>query len=136
MMTLRPVRLVLTALTASALVVLLALSAVAAPKNGRGPSGAGDGSAALQVNPDPARAFVDEYHVTGCGLDPSALADIVVRMPTADLFFSVDVDADGCIDFTTMAGREGTYTIDAYQVVKGKKARLMASGSLDVVPSS
>ena len=134
-MHLSPFRLVMTAVTTSALVVLLALGAVAAPKNGRGPSSS-EAAASLQVNPDPARAYVDEYRVTGCGLDPSHLADIVVRMPTADMFFSVDVDGEGCIDFRTLAGREGRYTIDAYQVTKGKKARLVASGSLTVVPNS
>lgn len=129
-------RVLVATIVATALVVALAISAMAAPRNGRGGGGGPGGAAALQVNPDPARAYVDDYRVSGCGFAPSVVADVVIRMPEADLFFSVDVDASGCVDFTTMAGREGDYTIDAYQVVRGKKPRLMASGTLRVVPGS
>lgn len=116
--------------------VLVASPGSSAPKGGKGAAGKDGGSiVALAVGPDPAEAYVDDLTVTGCGFRPDALTDIVVRMPRADHFFSVETDGSGCLSFSTLAGQAGDYTVDAYQLLKGKRPTLVGQGTVTVVGS-
>lgn len=130
-----PRKLPLVVLLVATLVVAVGAAAVAAPKADRSGGGKGDSQVTLTVNPDPAVSFEDHYVVSGCGMAPEMLTDINIRMPHATLFFSVETDAAGCFSFTRLADRVGGYTIDAYQVLKGKRASHVATGQLEVVPA-
>lgn len=128
----------LVALLVGLLALLLAATpSLSAPKSGKGGGGGKGGSSlvALAVGPDPAVAYVDRLEVSGCGLRPDRLTDIVIRMPEADHFFSVETDSSGCLAFSTLAGQPGDYTVDAYQLLKGKRPTHVGQGTVSVVSS-
>lgn len=117
--------------------VALALPAFAAPGgNGKGggpKATSGEAATTLVAAPDVVQAGGETFELSGCGYDTSKGVDFVVHTDYNMWFWSVPVDADGCILDTQRSERAGTYLVEAYQDGNGKKSVLMASTELTVV---
>lgn len=116
---------------------LIATSAFAA-KGGNtshqgGQGGGGKVAASLVVAPDPVDAYGVNYVVTGSGFKASTPVNIVLSMPSCCAFFTVSADASGDVYFTYTTGAPGTYEVDAYQRLNGKKLTLVGSSTFSVV---
>jgi len=122
------------------LLILVAVAVLgAAPSLAGGGKGHGNGhggkplAATLTVSPEnPLWAWGQEYEVTGYGFKGSTSVNIVMSDPFCCRFFTVPADADGNVWFRTTTGQPGTYEIDAYQRLNGKKLTLMGTVSFAV----
>ena len=120
-----------TAVLALAAVLALGLlvsSSVASPIDGGRTATKGNGpsstAAWLSASPNPVAAW-SAYTITGCGFVVGKQVTIVINNGT---FYAVGVTADGCLSPSTWwADGPGSYRIDAYQRLKGRKQILMAT---------
>ena len=98
-----------------------------------GPSAARPSSptaAALSASPNPVQAG-SQYTVRGCGFVTGKQVNIVID---GGMFFSVAVDAGGCISYSWWAGSAGTVDdIKAYQNLRGQRQTLMAQTTVTVI---
>lgn len=91
-------------------------------------------AATLTVSPEnPLWAWGQEYEVSGWGFKGSTSVNIVMSAPFCCRFFTVPADVGGNVWFRTTTGQPGTYEIDAYQRLNGKKLTLMGTVSFGVV---
>jgi hypothetical protein len=105
---------------------LIAGSAMAA-KGGKGRT-----SASLDVSPDVVAPYGVQFDVTGSGFRPGISVNIVISSPNCCAFTTVDTDGSGAVWFLWTSGDPGTYKIDAYQRLNGKKLTLMGSTTFQV----
>ena len=124
--------LLVTFVVAAALLLTGIVGADAKPGNGNGKN-ADRTPATLTASPNPVQAGGVEYVIQGCGFDPSTNVDFVVHSDTYMNFWPVGVDANGCIHDTKRSDVAGTYLIEAYQDLKGRKPTLVASTELHVI---
>ena len=95
-----------------------------------GISQATSGGATLNVSPETVAAG-DPFQFSGCGYDPSKVVDVTVDSPSAEYFFSVGSDAEGCIDSGFYTSEAGQYLVSVYQAQgNGNHDKLLASDSL------
>ncbi len=111
---------------------LAAKGGVKGKPDGNGGNGGNGGTyATLTVSPDPAPANW-YFHAEGCGYVTGKMVNILVKDNGSTAFFGVGVDGNGCISFDSFTGSPGSYTLEAYQNLKGKKQTLMASTTFAV----
>jgi hypothetical protein len=125
-------------LALASLVALLALSIVAGPSSAspldrasastqRGGGGAASSAPKLTASPNPVAAW-SQYSLSGCGYVTDKQVTIVINNGT---FFSAGLDGGGCLlPVSWYASGPGSYRIEAYQKLKGRKQTLMASTML------
>ncbi|HXF97486.1 MAG TPA: hypothetical protein VNJ46_02615 [Gaiellaceae bacterium] len=118
----------IVAVSALALVALVLVPASIAGRGGNGTSSATE--ATLSISPNPVAAWGAQYWGSGCGYVVGTQVNVLVNKGT---FFPAAVDANGCISFTWYTGAPGTYLVETYQRLKGRKQTLMASTTFDVV---
>jgi hypothetical protein len=115
------------AIIATLVVGLIAGTAFAA----RGGPVSGTARATLSASPSPAQAWAS-YRITGCGYVTGQNVNLVIQEPAAQAFYAAAPDGSGCIASTFWADGQGTYTIKAYQHLKGTKQTLMGATTLAV----
>jgi hypothetical protein len=116
--------------------VALAMSAIYKPAgfvSGVDTADAGRSRAWLDLGGSDLRTAASaDYTVVGGDFDPSMAVHIVLSEPYCCRFFPVTPDADGGIRFSTTASAPGTYLVEAYQRLNGRKLTLMAKLSFEV----
>ena len=119
----------------AALALLVAAPSFAGRVEGDGssaPRGGGSStstSATLTASPNPVAAW-SQYWLSGCGYVVGKQVTIVINNGT---FFGAAVDANGCLaPVSWWASGAGSYRIDGYQKLKGRKQTLMATTMLSV----
>lgn len=123
---------VLAALVAGIAITVAGFGGVAQAKPGNGNAN-GKVSATLTASPNPAQAGGETFDLDGCGYDTSTDVDFVLHTDSNMWFWSVAVDGDGCIHDTQRTEQAGTYLVEAYQQLHGKKHTLMADTELTVI---
>ena len=125
----------------ASLVALLTLGIVTSPslaspvdgaRTSSKPAGGGSTStpAELTASPNPVPAW-SQYTLRGCGFVTGKQVSIVINGGT---FFSAAVDGAGClVPVSWYVDGPGTYRIDGYQRLRGRKQILMATTMLSAV---
>ena len=131
----RSIRFVPILLILVAVAVLGAAPSLAGGGKGHGHEHKGKPLAAtLTVSPEnPLSAWGEDYEISGFGFKASTSVNIVMSDPFCCRFFTVPADADGNMWFRTTTGQPGTYEIDAYQRLNGKKLTLRGTLSFAVI---
>ncbi len=113
-----------------AAVVIVAAALVPVALAGRGGShGATTAASALTVSSSSVAAG-DAFTVTGCGYAQDQPVNVTVDSPSAQFFFPVSVDGNGCISFGEYTSEAGLYTAKTYQSGNGGKQTLLATATI------
>lgn len=112
------------AVAEGALIALLVTSVVAGVALAGKPAATGPGS--ITVTPNPV-ALGTTYHVAGSGFKPDLAVNINLAQPYCCRAFTVIADSSGNWAFETGTNLAGTYKVDAYQRLNGRKLTLMGS---------
>ena len=118
-------------------IVALTLALVAAPaalamKTGENGGRADPAADSSRLTLSPASvASGDTFTGSGCGYVDGKQVNVVVTSPSSQTFFPAGVTG-GCIMFRAGTGAPGTYTVQTFQKLKGRKQTLMGSASLTV----
>jgi hypothetical protein len=114
-----------------AAVLVMAVAFVPAALAGRG--GNHGSAAAASPNLTLSAASVaagDPFQASGCGYTQGQPVNVTLNSPSAQYFFSVGVDGNGCVSFGYYTSEPGQYTVNTYQSGNGGKQTLLASALL------
>jgi hypothetical protein len=113
-----------------AAVIVMAVAFVPAALAGRGGthgSAAADPTLKLSAT---SVAAGDPFQASGCGYTQGQPVNVKLNSPSAQYFFSVGVDGNGCVSFGYYTSEPGQYTVNTYQSGNGGKQTLLASALL------
>ena len=113
---------------AAVLVVAVVLAPVALAGRG-GTHGAAVSDPTLTLT-SASVAAGDPFHASGCGYTQGQQVNVTVNSPSAQYFFPVGVDGNGCVSFGFSTSEAGQYTVNTYQSGNGGKQTLLASALL------
>lgn len=110
-------------ITLAALLGALLLVLVPAAVAGK-PGGSTSTAATLKASPNPVPAW-SQYSLSGCGYVTGKQVSFVVNTTE---FFATAVDSNGClVPVKWWVSGPGSYRIDAFQRLRGRKQTLMAT---------
>ncbi len=113
-----------------AAVVIAAMAIVPVALAGRGGThGSAAGVSTLTVSSSSVAAG-DKFTATGCGYAQDQPVNVTVDSPSAQYFFPVSVDGNGCVAFGEYTSEAGVYTVKTYQAGNGGKQDLLATATV------